>query len=81
VAAQERGIALPRDLSVAGFDDSPAAQHAWPPLTTVRQPIVDIASQGATLLLERIRGERDAHVRRTFDCRLVVRRSTAAPGP
>lgn len=81
VAAREVGIALPTELSVAGFDDSPTALHTWPPLTTVRQPIVEIASQAAVLLLEWIRGERDAHVRKTFDCRLVVRRSTSPPGP
>ncbi len=80
VAAREAGIDLPADLSVAGFDDSPTALHTWPPLTTVRQPIVEIASQAAELLLEWIRGERDVHVRKTFDCRLVVRRSTSAPG-
>ena len=80
VAAREAGMALPAELSVAGFDDSPTALHTWPPLTTVRQPIVEIASQAAELLLEWIRGERDAHVRKTFDCRLVVRRSTSAPG-
>lgn len=77
VAAREARIALPRELSVAGFDDSPTAQHTWPPLTTVRQPIVEIASQAAELLLEWIRGERDTHLRKTFDCRLVVRRSTS----
>ena len=77
VAAREAGIAVPDDLSVAGFDDSPTATHTWPPLTTVRQPTSDIASQAAQLLLEWIRGERDSHVRRTFDCELVVRQSTA----
>lgn len=77
VAAREAGIAVPDDLSVAGFDDSPTATHTWPPLTTVRQPTTDIASQAAQLLLEWIRGERDSHVRQTFDCELVVRQSTA----
>ena len=78
VAAREAGVALPEDLSVAGFDDSPTATHTWPPLTTVRQPTTDIGSQAAELLLEWIRGERDRHVRQTFDCELVVRQSTAA---
>ena len=78
VAAREAGIALPEELSVAGFDDSPTAIHTWPHLTTVRQPIADIASRGAELLIEWIRGERDSHTRKTFDCRLVVRQSTAA---
>ncbi len=38
-AAHEQGIAVPGGLSVAGFDDTPMARFAWPPLTTVRQPI------------------------------------------
>ena len=79
VAAREAGIALPEGLSVAGFDDSPTASHTWPPLTTVRQPTADIASHAAVLLLEWIRGGRSTHTRKTFDCRLVVRQSTAAP--
>ena len=78
VAAREAGIALPDGLSVTGFDDSPTALHTWPPLTTVRQPTADIASLAAVLLLEWIRGERQSHTRKTFDCRLIVRQSTAA---
>ena len=39
IAARERGLECPRDLSVAGFDDSDAARLTWPPLTTIRQPI------------------------------------------
>lgn len=77
VAAREAGIVLPGGLSVAGFDDSPTALHTWPPLTTVRQPTADIASLAAVLLLEWIRGERSNHTRKTFDCRLIVRQSTA----
>ena len=42
-AAQRQGLSVPRDLSVVGFDDSRAATLVWPPLTTVRQPLAEMA--------------------------------------
>jgi LacI family transcriptional regulator len=50
-AARERGIAVPEELSVIGFDDTPIASHIWPPLTTVRWPIVSMARSAALKLL------------------------------
>ncbi|KAF0185261.1 MAG: LacI family DNA-binding transcriptional regulator [Hyphomonadaceae bacterium] len=38
-AAREAGLRIPEDLSIVGFDDTPASRTAWPPLTTVRQPL------------------------------------------
>lgn len=63
--AHARGIAVPAELSVAGFDDTPLAQLVWPPLTTIRQPTRDLAYAAADLLFERIDGvehRRLAHV-------------------
>ena len=37
--AHDLGLRVPEDLSVAGFDDTPASRTSWPPLTTVRQPL------------------------------------------
>jgi DNA-binding LacI/PurR family transcriptional regulator len=51
-AAAERGIDVPRDLSVAGFDDVPEAALARPPLTTVRQPHIRKGMEAVRLLLE-----------------------------
>jgi LacI family transcriptional regulator len=73
--AHRRGLSLPRDLSVAGFDDTALASQLWPPLTTVRQPTRDLAYAAATLLFER---EEDP-VHRRLAHELVVRASTAAP--
>jgi LacI family transcriptional regulator len=50
-AARQRGLDVPRDLSVIGFDDTPIAAHIWPPLTTVRWPIVSMARSAALKLI------------------------------
>ena len=75
--AHRRGLSLPRDLSVAGFDDTALASQLWPPLTTVRQPTRDLAYAAAALLFE---GEEDP-VHRRLAHELVVRASTAPPKP
>jgi LacI family transcriptional regulator len=54
-AAGERGLAVPRDLSVCGFDDTPTARHIYPALTTVRQPTAEMGRLATLQLLERIR--------------------------
>lgn len=74
VAAHRRGIEVPAMLSVAGFDDAPLAEIVWPPLTTIRQPVRQLAIEAADLLL--------AHsdsIERRLDVQLVERESTAAP--
>jgi len=50
-AACQRGLTVPRDLSVIGFDDTPIAAHMWPPLTTVRWPIATMARSAALKLI------------------------------
>jgi LacI family transcriptional regulator len=56
--AHRRGLDVPGDLSVAGFDDTPLAITVWPELTTVRQPIADMAREAVRILVEQIRGRR-----------------------
>ncbi|MBI5255242.1 MAG: LacI family DNA-binding transcriptional regulator [Burkholderiales bacterium] len=53
VAAQRRGLSVPADLSVAGFDDSQWASLVWPQLTTVRQPLAEMAVAAVDLLVSR----------------------------
>jgi len=53
--AFERGLSIPRDLSVFGFDDTPASRQIWPALTTVRQPCRDMGKIAAEQLIAAIR--------------------------
>ena len=73
--AHRRGLAVPGDLSVAGFDDTALASQLWPPLTTVRQPTRDLAFAAAGLLFD---AQGDI-VHRRLPHELVLRGSTAAP--
>jgi LacI family transcriptional regulator len=77
-AAREHGIAIPDELSVIGFDDTPIAAHIWPPLTTVRWPIVSMARAAALKLLASP-AEADVAEPSMFLSRLVKRASVAAP--
>ena len=56
--AHRKGLDVPRDLAVVGFDDTPVATTVWPELTTVRQPIVEMARESVRLLIEQVRGRR-----------------------
>ena len=53
--ALRRGLRVPEDISITGFDDTPIAIKIWPPLTTVRQPLAEIAEQATNLLIARLR--------------------------
>ena len=72
--AHRRGLAVPEQLSVAGFDDTTLARVVWPPLTTIRQPVRDLASTAADLLF----GEGGIEHRR-LPHDLVLRESTSPP--
>jgi LacI family transcriptional regulator len=81
--AHRRGLAIPGDLSVAGFDDTPMATTVWPELTTVRQPVSEMAAAAMELLLSNLRGRRRGTPPARSDCvlehELVIRESTGAP--
>jgi len=78
-AAQAAGLRVPEDLSVVGFDDVPAAAWTNPPLTTVRQPIVEKGRLAARLLIQRMKGE-TVDSPAPLKTSLVVRSSTSKPG-
>jgi len=77
-AARERGLNVPEDVSVVGFDDTSIAETTWPPLTTVRWPIRDMARSAA---LKLIRPEAAGEEQYSFPTTLVERESTAPAKP
>ncbi len=79
-AAHEFGLDVPRQLSVAGFDDSPLARHAWPPLTTVRQPITEVARLATNVLMQQLQGRSEGDSNHRLQAELVCRASTGSPG-
>lgn len=77
-AARVRGLRVPEDVSVIGYDDSPLLVFCDPPLTTVRQPIGPMADAAVGALVDRINGvDRDVYAL-DFQADLVLRQSTAA---
>jgi len=81
--AHRLGLDVPSDLTVAGFDDSSLATTIWPELTTVHQPISDMAGAAVELLVGQIRARRegvpDASKHVLMDYSLIRRQSDAAP--
>ncbi|WP_188280248.1 LacI family DNA-binding transcriptional regulator [Streptomyces sp. CBMA29] len=78
-AAREAGLSVPGDLSVVGFDDVPVVAWVDPPLTTVHQPLTEMAAAATELALALGRGEKVPQIGLEFATRLVVRESTAPP--
>lgn len=77
-AARERGLDVPRDVSVVGFDDSQLIAFTDPPLTTVRQPVRAMAVAAVGALLEEIHGNPVQRTEFVFQPELVVRGSTGS---
>lgn len=78
-ALYERGLRIPDDVSVMGFDDIPTARWMAPPLTTIRQPLRDIGRIAAERLLQLMAGESLKTPRVELASSLLVRASCASP--
>jgi LacI family transcriptional regulator len=78
-AARTRGLRVPEDLSVVGFDDSGQATTVTPALTTVRQPLAEMGRMAVSLLLRLLENRRLEGLRIELQTRVVVRDSTGAP--
>ncbi|KAA2262340.1 LacI family transcriptional regulator [Solihabitans fulvus] len=80
--AHQRGLSVPGDLSVVGFDDIPLAAYSSPALTTLAQPIEEMAAAAVDELVHRLDPDRrrpSGNYTRVFRPRLVLRESTSAP--
>ncbi|MEC7284962.1 MAG: LacI family DNA-binding transcriptional regulator [Pseudomonadota bacterium] len=73
--ARDLGMSLPHDLSVVGFDDVVFAHHVFPRLTTVSNPIAEMAEMSAKYILNKVYGQAN-NVQLYFEPSLVVREST-----
>lgn len=78
LAARERGVRVPDDLSIVGFDDSEVARVAWPGITTVRQPVFEMAVAAADMVIAQLEGRPVQEVRE-YRHELLIRESAAPP--
>lgn len=78
-ALEERGIAVPRDLSVVGFDDVPLAAMMTPPLTTIHIPLAELGAAAVRRLNERVRDPRLTPTRSEIRVHFTLRNTTAPP--
>lgn len=80
--AHKMAIDVPQQLSVAGFDDTPLSHYVWPTLTTVRQPVADMARLAIRQVIDQIRkrGQQIPPTPPALFCSLVTRDSTG-PAP
>lgn len=77
-AIQDRGLSVPEDISVVGFDDVPLAKYTTPPLTTIRQPAYEKGIEATKLLIQYLATEK-MPPEKILEIELVVRESTAPP--
>lgn len=81
LALRAMGLAVPRDVSLVGFDDFDLATFTDPQITVVAQPVARIGPLAVEMLVERIRGEAAPPRDIRFPTRLIARGSVAPPGP
>jgi LacI family transcriptional regulator len=74
-AVRERGIRIPQDISIIGFDDVPVARYVEPSLTTMRLPVAELARRAGAMVIGMINGEQPEHPQILLDAELLVRKS------
>ncbi len=75
-AIHARGLRIPEDVALAGFDDIELAQHLYPPLTTAQMPAHQLGRRAAEFLFERFANPRHEPMQEVLPMQLVVRQST-----
>jgi len=79
LAARERGLNIPQDISVVGFDDAPIASRVWPTMTSVRLPLRDMGRIAGEILVPNVMRDKPKE-RPEIEPELIVRNSTAKLG-
>jgi LacI family transcriptional regulator len=77
-ALHQRGIAVPEEMAIVGFDDIPVARFLVPPLTTIRLPAYELGVRAADMLIKTIQGEEVAESQVLLRTQLVIRESCGA---
>jgi LacI family transcriptional regulator len=77
--ARKRELAVPGDLSIVGFEDSPFSRQTWPGLTTVHQPNAEIAAKAASMLIALMLDPDQPPAHTSFQLHLVLRDSVSTP--
>jgi len=80
-AFRDYGLRVPEDVSIVGFDDIQGAAYHNPSLTTIRQPLHNMGTTSARVLLERLRGKKDYQEQIAIVPELIIRESTIPPNP
>jgi LacI family transcriptional regulator len=75
---RDRGLRIPDDISIVGFDDIPQSVSVYPQLTTVRQPLAEMGARATQMLLELIENSDRPAQRIELPTELIVRASTRA---
>jgi len=78
-AVYEAGLRVPADVSIAGFDDVALSRQIWPALTTIKQPICELAKAGTNLLIDILNDKELTHISLEIPTSLIVRKSTRPP--
>lgn len=73
---RSRGIEIPRDLQLIGYDDIPIAKYLYPKLTTISQPLEQLGRYAANILLDKIEGIRNEELKIVLENKLIIREST-----
>lgn len=76
---RQRGISVPDDMSVIGFDDVPVASLVSPALTTIQIPLAGLGRRGVDLMVERLEGAVDVTTRSEVPVELIIRNSSSVP--
>ena len=77
-AINQKGLRIPKDIAVAGYDDIPVAAYTTPPLTTVRQSAVESGALAGEMLIQLVRGEKPKERVEKLEAELVIRDSCGA---